>query len=90
MVCRPCRLAGRVGRPFWRAGRGCEALPEGWERSEGPPGGLLGVCRPPSRAGRDRNALPEGGRPFWKVCRVGRPYQWAGRGWESLLESWQW
>ena len=30
-------VAGRVGRPFWRAGKVQEALPEGRERSGGPP-----------------------------------------------------
>ena len=62
-------------RPFRRAGRGQEALPEGsdwlgdppqglavagWVGSGYPPGGLVGVLRPSWRVGRGREALSEG------------------------------
>ena len=64
---------GGVSRPYWRSGRGVEALPKVWEALPdvweglgGPPGGPEGLSRssrrfkrPSRRFGRDPEALPE-------------------------------
>ena len=39
----PPIMARRRRQSLMEAGRGCEALPEGWEGSEGPPGGNRGL-----------------------------------------------
>ena len=48
------------GSPSQRSRRDWEALPEGWDELEGPPGGLGGVGRPSRVAERGLEALPEG------------------------------
>ena len=68
----PPKGLGRVWRPFWRAGRSWETLPNGQEGLEallegqrgtrGHSGGPGEVGRPSRRVGRGREALPEGGR----------------------------
>lgn len=56
----PAGCLGGVRRPYWRAGKGRETLPEGQQWIEGPAGwsGLVG--RPSWRASRGCEALQEG------------------------------
>ena len=82
-----------VGRPFWRARRGQEALPEG----------LKGLGGLPEGAGRGLEALPEGwvgsggppkglggvGRLSWR-SEMGRESPKEGwEEWEALQEGWE-
>ena len=83
---RPSWRAGRVRSPFRSAGRGREALLEGWQGSGGfsrRPGGSGGIGKPCRRAGIGQETLPYG-------CEgpgeVGSPSQWARRGWKDLPE----
>ena len=48
-----------VGRTSWRSGIGQEALPEVWEWSAGPPGGLKVVGRFFRMFGSGWKALPK-------------------------------
>ena len=87
-------------RAFQRAGRGREALLEGWHGSGGTPGGPTGVGRPTQRAGRGREALLVdwegsgalleglgiGGR-FGGMGGVGRPSWRARMGPKAMLEG---
>ena len=82
-----------VRRPSRKAGRGREAIPECWEETVVPPGGLGGVRRPFWKAGRGLVELrvPTGGPgglggPPRVPGGVSRPCRWDGRCCEALPE----
>ena len=71
-----------VRRYSRRAGRGREALPDGWETPEGregPPIGQTGSECPPGGLG----GPPE------RLVEVGSPSQGVRRGWEALPVGWE-
>ena len=55
----PSRGPVGIGRPTRRSGRGCEAYPEGREKSESPPRGLGWVRRPNRKPRIGRQSITE-------------------------------
>ena len=76
-------MAGRIGRPSWRARRG----QDGRERMGGPPGGLGGVGRHSWWNGRGGEGWEASGGPLGGMERIGKYFQRARRSRESLLKG---